>query len=257
MHLQDFIVKSDLALMSEEIKEFTHKIVSKLRENAVEKNKHLDLDYSTLKSDFTSFGLRVPMVRKLANEFFKELKVEGVNDIDEVLEYCNYLHQLKISELRTIAVQWSFKLKNQFKPRHFNTFEKWLKNYVTGWGSTDNLCVQSLGFIVYTYPEFIKKVKGWTSSSNQWVRRASAVSLIYGLRRGEFLKDALEIADALFYDKEMYVLKGYGWMLKEASNNFRDEVFSYIIKNKKTMPRLSLRYAIEKMPEDMRKEAMQ
>ena len=88
------------------------------------------------------------------------------------------------------------------------------------------------------------------------MRRASAVTLIYGLRRGEYLNDAFEIANALFYDEEMYVLKGYGWMLKEASNTYREEVFNYVMKRKKTMPRLSLRYAIEKMPEEMRKEAM-
>ena len=45
-------------------------------------------------------------------------------------------------------------------------------------------------------------------------------------------------------------------MLKEAANNYRDEVFNYVLNKKKTMPRLSLRYAIEKMPEEMRREAM-
>lgn len=243
--------------MSYEIQKFTEKVFTKLQEHAKEKSKHTDMDYSKLKSEFTRIGVRTPVTRKLANEFFRELKVKGVTEIDDILDYCDNLQQLRISEFRQIAVQWSFKVKNQFEPKHLSTFEMWLKKYVTGWGSTDNLCVQSLGFITYRFPELIKKVKEWTTSSNQWVRRASAVALIYGLRRGEFLEDAFEIADALFSDKEMYVLKGYGWMLKEAANNFRDEVFRYVIKRKKTMPRLSLRYAIEKMPEEMRKEAMQ
>ena len=71
-----------------------------------------------------------------------------------------------------------------------------------------------------------------------------------------WMKDAFEIADTLFHDSEMYVLKGYGWMLKEASNTYREEVFNYVMQKKDTMPRLSLRYAIEKMPEEMRKKAM-
>jgi 3-methyladenine DNA glycosylase AlkD len=54
----------------------------------------------------------------------------------------------------------------------------------------------------------------------------------------------------------MYVLKGYGWMLKEASNNYQQEIFDYVQKKKKDMPRISLRYAIEKMPQEMRKIAM-
>jgi 3-methyladenine DNA glycosylase AlkD len=102
----------------------------------------------------------------------------------------------------------------------------------------------------------MKEVKKWTNSPNQWVRRSSAVALIYGLRREQFLEDTFEIADSLFNDQEMYVLKGYGWMLKGASNSYRDEVFNYVMKRKKNMPRVALRYAIEKMPQEMRKEAM-
>ena len=45
-------------------------------------------------------------------------------------------------------------------------------------------------------------------------------------------------------------------MLKEASNNYPKEVFDYVIRNKKHMPRTALRYAIEKMPLKMKKEAM-
>ncbi|MHA1224695.1 MAG: DNA alkylation repair protein [Candidatus Heimdallarchaeaceae archaeon] len=242
--------------MAIDIKKFTEKVLSRVQEVYSEKYQNIDLNYSIAQSEYQEFGIRTHIVRKLANELYRELKSKGVTDIDEILEYCESLQQLKISELRTIAVQWSFKTKEQFEPKHFTIFENWLKKYVTGWGSTDDLCVQSLGYIVYKFPELIKKVKTWTTSTNQWMRRASAVALIYGLRRGQFLKDAFEIADALFNDKEMYVLKAYGWMLKEAANIFMEDVFNYVFKRKKTMPRLSLRYAIEKMPEEMRRKAM-
>jgi 3-methyladenine DNA glycosylase AlkD len=52
------------------------------------------------------------------------------------------------------------------------------------------------------------------------------------------------------------VQKGYGWMLKEASNNFPGEVITYVMKNKKEMPRTALRYAIEKLSPEFRREAM-
>ena len=242
--------------MDSDIEKFTQKILDKLKQYANLNLKNIDLDYSKLNSDYKRLGIKTPIIRKLANEFFTDLRKSGIITIDAILDYCEYLQQLRIAELRTIAVQWSFKMKDQFKLKHFQIFENWLQNYVTGWGSTDNLCVQSLGHIVYMYPELVNNVKEWTKSSNQWMRRASAVSLIVGLRRGKYLEDAFEIADILFNDPEMYVLKGYGWMLKEASNTYRQEVFNYVMEKKETMPRLSLRYAIEKMPEEMRKEAM-
>jgi 3-methyladenine DNA glycosylase AlkD len=45
-------------------------------------------------------------------------------------------------------------------------------------------------------------------------------------------------------------------MLKEATKQFPDEVFAYVMKHKSKMPRTALRYAIEKMPEKRRKQAM-
>ena len=182
--------------MSTDIENFTEKVLSRVEEFSKKKYQDLDLDYSKLPVGFRSLGVRTPVVRKISNEFFRELKSKGVINIDDILEYGEYLQKQKIAELRTIAVQWSFKAKNQFETRHFTVFERWLKKYVTGWGSTDNLCVQSLGYIVYKFPVLVNKVMKWTSSNNQWVRRASAVVLIYGLRRGEYLKDAFEIANA-------------------------------------------------------------
>jgi 3-methyladenine DNA glycosylase AlkD len=52
------------------------------------------------------------------------------------------------------------------------------------------------------------------------------------------------------------VQKGYGWLLKEASRAHQQQVFEYVIKNKKNMPRTALRYAIEKMPTNLKQEAM-
>ena len=63
-------------------------------------------------------------------------------------------------------------------------------------------------------------------------------------------------ADLLLTDDDDMVQKGYGWMLKEAANRFPNEVFNYVMKNRRDMPRTALRYAIEKYPAAKRKEAM-
>lgn len=52
------------------------------------------------------------------------------------------------------------------------------------------------------------------------------------------------------------VQKGYGWMLKAASNAHLEQVFQFVMQNKSIMPRTALRYAIEKLPEYYRKTAM-
>ena len=52
------------------------------------------------------------------------------------------------------------------------------------------------------------------------------------------------------------VQKGYGWMLKVASQKHQKKVYEYVLSKRAIMPRTSLRYAIEKMPKEMKKEAM-
>jgi 3-methyladenine DNA glycosylase AlkD len=119
------------------------------------------------------------------------------------------------------------------------------------------------------YPDYVAKLKEWTKSQNRWVRRGSAVSLIIPARKGMFLDDILEIADILLLDQDDLVQKGYGWMLKAASmsetflkaddrikKKHLDAVFNLVIKNRSVMPRTALRYAIEKMPADLKAEAM-
>ena len=106
------------------------------------------------------------------------------------------------------------------------------------------------------YPEYIVKLKEWSVSENRWVKRAAAVTLIIPARKGLFLDDIFEIADTLLLDKDDMVQKGYGWMLKAASESHQKEVFDYVISNKAVMPRTSLRYAIEKMPADLQADVM-
>ena len=71
-----------------------------------------------------------------------------------------------------------------------------------------------------------------------------------------FLEDIVEIAGILLQDNDDLVQKGYGWMLKASSEARCKEIFDFVIKHKDVMPRTALRYAIEKMPKEMKTAAM-
>jgi len=89
------------------------------------------------------------------------------------------------------------------------------------------------------------------------MKRASSVSLIIPARKGLFLKEIFQIAENLISDKDDMVQKGYGWMLKAASQAHQKEVIDYVMTKKTTMPRTAFRYAIEKMPPELRTKAME
>jgi 3-methyladenine DNA glycosylase AlkD len=72
----------------------------------------------------------------------------------------------------------------------------------------------------------------------------------------KYLNNIFYISDKLMKDEDDLVQKGFGWMLKEASGLFEEDVYQYVMKRKNIMPRTSLRYAIEKMPKNKKKQAM-
>jgi 3-methyladenine DNA glycosylase AlkD len=199
------------------------------------------------------YGVSAPVVRKLSSEFFQKVKKKPKQ---EILQLCGDLLVSGYSEERTIAFDWAFRLRRLYEEADFQLLETWLMKHVHGWGACDDICTHALGAFIYQFPEFIQRTREWTRSKNRWVRRASAVCLIYSVRRKEHLRDVFATADALLTDRDIMVQKGYGWMLKEASNHYPDEVFDYVIKNRREMPRTALRYAIENLSPEHRMEAM-
>jgi 3-methyladenine DNA glycosylase AlkD len=199
------------------------------------------------------YGVKMGEVNKIGKEFYKE--IEGWPK-KEIFEVCEELWKSRYLEEAVIACTFSASLHKKYEPSDFTVFEHWVKEYVNNWGDCDTLCNHTIGTFVMMYPEYINELKKWAQSSERFVKRASAVTLILPARKGLFLKDIFEIADILLLDKDDLVQKGYGWMLKVASQAYQKEVFDYVISKKAVMPRTALRYAIEKMPQELRAEAM-
>jgi 3-methyladenine DNA glycosylase AlkD len=172
-------------------------------------------------------------------------------------DVCDQLWQSGYIEESFIACNWSYRIHKKYEPGDFRIFEKWVNTYVNNWASCDTLCNHTIGEFIQMYPAYVSRLKEFAKSDNKWMRRASAVSLIIPAKRGKFLKVILELADILLLDKDDLVQKGYGWMLKAASQSHDREIFDYVIRKKEIMPRTALRYAIEKMPKHLKTIAME
>ena len=58
-------------------------------------------------------------------------------------------------------------------------------------------------------------------------------------------------------DNDDLVQKGYGWALKVTADTHQKKVFDFVMKHKHHMPRTALRYAIEKMPKELKRKCME
>lgn len=224
----------------------------RLKESVDEKT--LATSQHFFKETIQFYGVSVPTVNKISKEFTKALETNGKQD---VFYLCEELWKSGFIEESFVACNWSYDLRNRFERDDFEVFELWIERYVNNWASCDTLCNHTVGDLVERFPELVERLKRFTTSENRWMRRASAVSLIIQARKGLFHKEVFEIADSLLFDTDDLVQKGYGWVLKAASQFDQQAVFDFVMARKAVMPRTALRYAIEKMPEALRRKAME
>jgi 3-methyladenine DNA glycosylase AlkD len=227
-------------------------IRQKLKANTDEKTQRSSQNY--FKERIKCHGVKTAIVEKIGKEHFATLKDKAKK---EVFDLCEELWKSGYIEESFVACNWSYFVRKDYTPEDFNVFARWIDSYVNNWASCDTLCNHTVGEFLEMYPEYLTGLKEWARSKNRWLRRASAVSLIVPAKRGKFLNDILSISDILLMDKDDLVQKGYGWMLKAASLSHQKEIYDYVIKKKSVMPRTAFRYAIEKMPSELRIKAME
>lgn len=180
----------------------------------------------------------------------KQLPRESVFALAGELMKKNYM------ESTSMAANIVYSVRAQFQPDDFYTFYKWLNQYITNWANCDILCNHSVNALLEMYPELPQKIYEWTQSDNRWVRRGAAVSFILSARHGRFIDEVFKISDALLCDTDEMVQKGYGWALKAAGEFAPQRVYDFVAARHDKMPRTAFRYAIEKLPPEMRASAM-
>lgn len=205
------------------------------------------------KEEIECYGVKTEVVTKIAKKYFVQIK--GLSN-KAIFNACEELFRSGIMEESFVACHWSYAIRAQYEEQDIFIFERWLNTYVNNWATCDTFCNHSVGTLVEMYPTLVSRLKKWACSKNRWVKRGAAVSLIIPARHGLFQADIFEIADILLLDTDDLVQKGYGWMLKAASQFDQKKVFEYVMAHKNNMPRTALRYAIEKMPLDLKKQAM-
>ncbi len=223
-----------------------------LKANEDEKTRRSANHY--FKEKISVYGVKTSIVKKVAKEYLKRLSLLSKAAI---FELCQELLGSGFMEEAFIVSFWLPNLIERLEASDICVFKTWIEQYIDNWAKCDSFCNHTVGDLVEKFPETVSEVKNWSKLSCRWLRRASAVSLILPARGGLFLQEVFEISDTLLMDQDDLVQKGYGWLLKETSKKHTKEVFDYVTKNKKLMPRTALRYAIELMPKDLKAKAMQ
>ncbi len=90
-------------------------------------------------------------------------------------------------------------------------------------------------------------------SASVWDRRIAVMATFAGVRTGR-PEATLRLADRLLTDPADLVQKAVGWMLRETANRDRARAEAFLEPRYRRMPRTMLRYAIERLPADRRRD---
>jgi len=205
-----------------------------------------DVQSKFFKEQVKFLGCTLPQCNKIAGKWAKRLRDEDWS-YDDILTLAEELLKAGSWEEGAIALDLVARRRGDFREADFETFERWLSEYVNNWAHTDSIAPHIFGELVERYPNLAEKIFEWTKSPNRWMRRASVVTYVLHARRGRFHDAVFRTADALLSDEDDMVRKGVGWMLKCASQADEKGVVEYLMRNRTRTSRLVLRYATEKV----------
>ncbi len=196
--------------------------------------------------DLQFFNVGSPRVRALARRIVGE---HPEWTVAEAMAFAEALMPDPVLEVKGLAVEVVARYRRTFKLAHLTTWKRWLaSDYAANWATTDAMCGMLIGLLLIRHPDLADRLRSWSRSRNLWVRRASAVGLLPGIRRRLFINQGFETALTLHPDREDLIHKAVGWLLRELSKVEPVRVEQHLLTHRGAIPRTTVRYALERFP---------
>ena len=201
------------------------------------------------------YNVGSPAVRRLGRAIARAHRSRWT--VDEATACAALLVEDRYLEVKGLGVELLAGFRRDFAPRHLAVWKRWLAaNHASNWATTDAMCGMLIGPLLVAHPRLVPVVARWSRHRNLWVRRASAVGLLSSIRKGSALDAAYRVARTLHADEADLIEKAVGWMLREAGKADPGRLERYLRANGASIPRTTVRYAIERFPAAKRRELL-
>jgi 3-methyladenine DNA glycosylase AlkD len=178
--------------------------------------------------------------------------------IEDAVSFADALIIDRFLEVKSVGVEVMARYRRDFTPRLLPVWKRWLADgHSANWATTDAICGYLVGPLLAMFPALADRMRAWTGHRSMWVRRGSAVSLIPSVRTGLSLDVAYGVARSLHADQEDLIQKAVGWLLREAGKTNPSRLERYLRQNGATIPRTTMRYAIERLPPAKRRAMLE
>lgn len=243
-----------------------NEVIEALRSKSDEKQRRILMKFfKTGKGEYGEddkfLGLKVPQVRSVV----AECNEMGLDEIYRLLQsewhdarLCGLLVLVarfgKLCSKRLIDNEEAMKERDKIVEFYIANAER-----ANNWDLVDVSAPKLLGYWLllpscYSEQEKIEAVDNLANSGNLWKERISMVCTWGALQKGN-PAFTLRYAERHLMHHHDLMHKAVGWMLREMGKRVSMELLrSFLAKHAAEMPRTALRYAIEKMNEDERKQ---
>lgn len=194
-------------------------------------------------------GITVPQTRSVAKRHAPETRVD-----ETIPLLADEYHEVRLCALLLLVIKYSDKKSTTEQREHI--FKTYTENtrYINNWDLVDLSAPAIVG--AHLYGKECKLLYEYAAADDIWKQRIAIVSTYTFICNGDNTH-TFRLAEQLLATKEDLIQKAAGWMLREAGKRDKPALEKFLAKHAGTMPRTMLRYAIEKFPENERRQYMQ
>jgi len=178
-----------------------------------------------LKSELEFIGVSLGQIRAAVRAISGDHQDIGRDDLVSLVER---LWVEPVFERRMASVILLDRFVDRLGVVDLPLIERLVRESLT-WALVDGLAGDVLGRMVLADPDGVTPIMDrWAVDDDFWIRRASLLAELRPIRQGGTMERFLRRADPMLDEREFFIRKAIGWVLREASKKRPDEVVSWI-----------------------------
>jgi 3-methyladenine DNA glycosylase AlkD len=198
-----------------------------------------------LKSDLDFLGVSVPGIRSAVTGTARSRPDPGR---DGVLAWARVLWREPVHERRTAAIEVLRRFAASLETADLALVEAWIRE-AHGWAYVDPLAGDIAGPVALRHPAAWPLIDAWAADEDFWVRRSALLTLLPGIRRGQPDRERFErYATPLLAEKEFFIRKAIGWVLRELSKKDPAYVAAWTRRHLDLMSGVTFTEAVRRLP---------
>ncbi|MBZ5594310.1 MAG: DNA alkylation repair protein [Acidobacteriia bacterium] len=202
------------------------------------------------------YGLKTPDVKRIERDLYQGVRKSW--RYPEALSFCDLLMRDPHLESKAVGLLLLERYHRRFEEGLLETAQGWLEGGLCdNWAATDDLATGVLWRLLEKFEDLAGPFEAWHDSPNLWLRRASVVVFVKSAGKGKHQDRAYRIVTALLPDAHDLIHKACGWLLREAGKADARRLEQYLLQHGPSVPRTTVRYAIERFPEAKRRKLLE